>query len=111
MTEAELRLIEDRQNRKAARQLVDSGVEQVKADFSARSVGGRIKDSVVKEAEEAVATGVAVARENKAVVAGTFSLLLVWWFRGSLGRFLGRLFGEKSDAVQDPDDTAWSDQE
>lgn len=111
MTEAELRLIEDRQNRKAARQLVDSGVEQVKADFSARGVGGRIKDSIVKEAEEAAATGVAVIRENKAVVAGTFSLLLVWWLRGPLGRWLGQFFGSKSDTVQDPDDSAWSDQE
>ena len=111
MTEAELRLIEDRQNRKAARQLVDSGVEQVKADFTARSVGGRIKDSVVKEADDAVATGIAVVGENKAVVAGTFSLLLVWWLRGPLGRLLSRVFGSKSEAVQDADVSAWSDQE
>ena len=111
MTEAERRLVEDRQNRKTARQLVDSGVEQVKADFAARGIGGRVKDSLVKEAKDAVTTGLDVARENKAVVAGTLSLLLVWWLRGPLGHWLGHFFGSKSDAVQDPDDNAWSDQE
>lgn len=111
MSEAERRLIEDRQDRNAARKLVDTGVVQVKTDLAARGIGGRIKDSAIKEAEDAVATGIEVARQNKAVVAGTFSLLLVWWFRGPLGRFLGRLFGLKSDAVQDSDYTAWSDEE
>ena len=111
MTEAERRLIEYRQHRQAARQLVDSGVVQVKADLSARGIGARIKDSVINEADEAVASGIAVARENKAVVAGTFSVLLVWWLRGPLGRLLGRIFGSKSETVQDPRDGAWSDQE
>ena len=111
MSEAERRLIQDRRNRNAARKLVDGGVDQVKTDLAARGIGGRIKDNAIKEIEGAVATGIEVARENKAVVAGTFSLLLVWWLRGPLGRWLGRLFGSKSDAVQDPGDTAWSDQE
>lgn len=111
MTEAERRLIEDRHNRKAAKQLVETGVAQVKADLSARGIGGRIKDSVVKEADDAVATGITVVRENKAVVAGTFSLLLVWWLRGPLGSLLSRVFGSKSETVQDADVSAWSDQE
>ena len=111
MNEAEQRLIADRQHRQAARQLVDTGVEQVKADLSARGIGGRIKDSVIHEADEAVASGIAVAQENKAVVAGTFSVLLVWWLRGPLGRLLGRIFGSKSVTVQGPGDSAWSDQE
>ena len=111
MTEAERRLNEDRHNRQAARHLVDRGVEQVKADLSARGIGGRIKDSVVREAEDAVSTGIAIARENKAVVAGTFSLLLVWWLRGPLGGLLGRIFCSKSETVQDDGDIAVSDQE
>ena len=111
MTEAERRLIEDRRNRTAARQLVDSGIAQVKTDLSARGIGGRIKDSVVGETEEAIGTGIAVARENKAVVAGTFSALLVWWLRAPLSRWLGQFFGAKSETVQDPADSAWSDQE
>ena len=40
---------------------------------------------LIKEADEAVATGIAVLRENKTVVAGTISVLLVWWLRGPLG--------------------------
>ena len=111
MSKAERRMITDRQHRKAARQLVDTGVAQVKADLSAHGIGGRIKDSVIKEADEAVATGIAVVRENKTVVAGTISVLLVWWLRGPLGRLLGRTFGSKSVTVQDPGDSAWSDQE
>ena len=111
MSKAELRLIADRQHREAARQLVDTGVEQVKADLSARGIGGRIKDTVIKETDEAVATGIDVVSENKAVLAGTFSVLLVWWLRGPLGRLLGRIFGSKSVTVQGPGDSAWSDQE
>ena len=111
MSDTERRLIEDRANRAAARQLVDSGVAQVKTDLAARGIGGRIKDSVLHEADEAVHTGIAVAKENKAVVAGTFSVLLVWWLRGPLGRLLGRIFGSKPETVQDPADSAWSDQE
>lgn len=111
MSKAEQRLITDRHNRNAAKLVVETGVAQVKADLSARSIGGRIKDSVIKEADEAVATGIAVVRENKTVVAGTISVLLVWWLRGPLGRLLGRTFGSKSVTVQDPGDSAWSDQE
>ena len=111
MNKAERRLIEDRHNRNAAKLVVETGVAQVKADLSARSIGGRIKDSVINEADEAVASGIAIARENKAVVAGTFSVLLVWWLRGPLGRLLGRIFGSKSVTVQGPGDSAWSDQE
>ena len=111
MNEAERRLIGDRQHRQAARQLVETGVEQVKADLAARGISGRIKETVTKEADEAVATGLAVARENKAVVAGTFSVLLVWCLRGPLGRLLHGIFGPKTVTVQDPGDSAWSDQE
>jgi hypothetical protein len=111
MTEAERRLVGDRKNRNAARTLVDKGVKQVKADLSARGIGGRIKDSALQEAEEAVHIGIAVARENKPVVAGTIGLLLVWFLRNPLGRRLGRIFGSKSEAVHDLDDNVGPDQE
>ena len=111
MTGAERRLIEDRQNRNAARQLVDTGIAQVKTDLAARGIGGRIKDSVVEEADEALATGISIARENKPIVAGTIGLLLVWLLRNPLGRVLSRIFGSKSDVVQDSDHSARSDQE
>ena len=42
MNEAERRLSKDRAQRSAARRLVDGGLSQVKADLSARGIGGRI---------------------------------------------------------------------
>ena len=111
MSDAEQRLIEDRANRKAARQLVERGPAQVKSDLAARGVGGRIKDRVTGEVEGTLATGLEVARENKPVIAGTIGLLLVWFLRGPLGRLISRLFGEQSEVVQDEVDSAWSDKE
>ena len=111
MSDAELRLSQDRAQRRAARQLVDVQLAQVKADLSARGIGGRIKHSVIQQADEAVATGIAVARENKPVVAGTFGLLLVWLFRNPLGKMLGRLFGHTPETNNVDDRKDWSDEE
>lgn len=111
MSEAEQHLSVDRANRQIARQLVESGVRQVKADLAARGIGGRIKDSAVREAKETLATGIEVARENKPVIAGTIALLLVWFLRNPLGRMLGRMFGRQSEDVQGPDASAGSDKE
>ncbi len=116
MSDAEQRLIADRVNRNAARELVERGTGQVKSDLAARGIGGRIKDKLTGEVEDALATGVEVARENKPVIAGTIGLLLVWFLRGPLGRLIARLFGDQSEVVQDVADSgrvdgAWSDEE
>lgn len=111
MKELESRLIADRANRSAARQLVDSGVAQVKSDLAARGIGGRIKDKLVGEVDEVVATGVDVARQNKPVIAGTIGLLLVWYVRGPLGRLVQRVFGSESDEIQDSGDNAAANQD
>jgi len=111
MSDAEQRLIQDRANRNAARQLVERGTGQIKSDLDARGIGGRIKDKVTGEIEDTLATGVRVARENKPVIAGTIGLLLVWFWRGPLGRLFSRLFGGQSEVVQDEVDSAWSDKE
>ena len=111
MNDAERRLSEDRAQRSAARQLFDNGIAQVKADLSARGIGGRIKDSVVHEADNAVHAGIAVARENKPVVAGTFALLLVWLFRNPLGNMLGRVFGHAPATEHVDDQHNGSDEE
>jgi len=111
MSNAEQRLIEDRANRNAARQLVERGTGQVKSDLAARGVGGRIKDKVTGEVEDTLATGLKVARENKPIIAGTIGLLLVWFLRGPLGRLITRLFGDQSEVVQDEASSAASDEE
>ena len=111
MSDAARRLSADRAQRTAARRLVDVQLAQVKADLVARGIGGRIKDSVVQQADEVVAAGIAVARENKPIVLGTIGLLLVWLFRNPLGRLLGRLFGHKPATEHDDDQDDWSDEE
>ena len=111
MNEAERRLSADRAQRSAARRLLDVQLAQVKADLSARGIGGRIKDSVVQQADEAVATGITVARENKPIVAGTIGLLLVWLFRNPLSKLLGRIFGRTPETEHVDDQDKWSDEE
>ena len=111
MSVSDRRLAKDRLQRRAARQSFDADLAQVKADLSARGIGGRIKDSAIQKADEAVLHGIAVANENKPIVAGTIALLLVWLVRNPLGKLLGRLFGRtpETDHVDDQDD--WSDEE
>ena len=111
MTAAERRLRKDNAQRKAARHMFDADLAQVKADLSARGIGGRIKHTVIQKADQAVIKGIAVANENKPIVAGTIGLLLVWLLRNPLGNLVGRLFGHKpeTDHVDDQDD--WSDEE
>lgn len=111
MTDAERRLSEDRAQRRAARRLFDGGIAQVKADLSARGIGGRIKASAVQQADETVHAGMMIARENKPVVAGTIALLLVWLFRNPLGNMLGRVFGHAPATEHVDDQHNGSDEE
>ena len=111
MSDAERRLSQDRAQRSAARRLVDVQLAQVKADLSARGIGGRIKHSVIQQVDDAVATGIAVARENKPIVAGTIGLLLVWLLRNPLGKMLGRLFGHTPETINVDDREDRSDEE
>ena len=74
----------DRANRKAAWALFEGRLTQVKDDLAARSIGGRIvakaKDDALAMADEAVA----VAKDNKGLVAATIAALLAWAFRAPL---------------------------
>ncbi len=109
MTAAERRLNKDRAQRSAARQLFDADLAQVKADLSARGIGGRIKDSAIQKADDAVLSAIAVANENKPIVAGTIALLLVWLLRNPLGKMVRRLFGHKPETNHVDDQDDWSD--
>jgi hypothetical protein len=111
MTVAETRLRNDRAQRRVARQLFDADLAQIKADLSARGIGGRIKHSVIQKADEAVISGIAVVNENKPIVAGTIALLLVWLLRNPLGKLVGRLFGHSPETDHVDDQDVWSDEE
>ena len=111
MNATERRLSKDCAQRNAARHSFDADLAQVKADLSARGIGGRIKDGVIQKADEAVIKGIAVANENKPIVAGTIALLLVWLLRNPLGKLVGRLFGHKPETNHVDDQDDWSDEE
>ena len=111
MNATERRLSKDCAQRNAARHSFDADLAQVKADLSARGIGGRIKDGVIQKADEAVIKGIAVANENKPIVAGTIALLLVWLLRNPLGKLVGRLFGHKPETNHVDDQDGWSDEE
>ncbi|MDE2436869.1 MAG: hypothetical protein KGM49_11475 [Sphingomonadales bacterium] len=98
------RLIEDRETRRAARAVFDHGVRQVRTDLDARSVPGRIVDTAKAEATDALATGIAVARESKGIIATVMSGLLIWGFRAPLLRLARRLVSHDEPADVQADD-------
>lgn len=75
---------------------------QVREDLAARSVGGRVAD----RANEVIAHGVDVARENKAVVAGTIAALALWFLRGPIIAAIGGLWGDEDEVDDTPERTA-----
>ena len=87
----------ERAIRNAARDEFDMNLEQVKADLDARSVGGRIADKVSEEARFAYEEAVAVAQDNKGVLAGTLAALLVWFLRNPIIQALDSLLDDKGE--------------
>lgn len=103
MSDAERNFRTDRANRRAVRGLFDGALAQVKADLAARGVGGRIKDTITREAVQSAEQAIAVARANKGVVAGTIAALALWMFRNPLIAMGRRLFSAQPDADLDKD--------
>ena len=96
----------DRANRKAARTLFEGRFAQVKEDLAARGVRDRIvaktKDDALAVADEAVA----VAKDNKGLIAATLAALLAWVFREPL---LGLLSSRGTRQAPVQADTATDD--
>ena len=110
MTKTESRLVGDRASRTAARGLFDRRLRQIKADLSARGIGGRIKDKALHKGEDALAEGLEIAREHRGMVAATGAALALWFFRKPLTALFGRLSGRGQDPVQEPDDSTADEQ-
>lgn len=91
------RLAEDKLTRDAAKAIALADYHRVKADLAARSVGGRIADTVSEEAAELSEEVIQLAEENKAVVGGVIAALVLWLARGPIGRWLGWDDDEASD--------------
>ena len=101
MSKTDQRLSEDRANRRVARRLFDRHLAQVKADFAARGIGARIKAKAADEGKQALAEGLAVAKESKGIIAGTLAALALWYLRMPLLGLAKRLLNGDQDAVQD----------
>lgn len=74
----------DRANRKAAWNLFQGRLSQVKEDLAARSITGRMVDKAKGDALAMADEAVAVAKDNKGLVAATIAALLAWVFREPL---------------------------
>lgn len=92
----------DRANRKAAWSLFEGRLAQVKEDLAARGIKGRI---VAKAKEDALAVAdeaVAVAKDNKGLVAATIAALLAWMFREPLLDLLKSRRDAQGDVQPEP---------
>ena len=72
---------EDRLMRDAARALVDADIANLRADLAGRSIGTRIKDRLGEGASDVLDEAVAVAEDNKGVVAALVGAIVLWFAR------------------------------
>lgn len=106
MNEAERQLAEDRAVRRQARGLFDTRLAQVKADYEARGIGGRIKAKAADRAFDAADQAIDVARQSKGIIAATIGALALWIFRAPLVALFRSATQGRPDSVQDQPDTA-----
>ncbi len=103
MSNAAARLIEDRATREAALQTFSANLAQVKADYEARGIGGRIADKASEEVRAGVDEALAIAEDNKGVVATTIAVLILWLLRNPLIDWLnGLLHADPTPAAENP---------
>lgn len=96
MNQQEQQLAQDRANRDAARAVFDARLTRVRGGLAERGVGARIMDDTLDRARAGADEAVAVARENRLVVAGTVLALAAWMLRRPLARLAGKLAGAAS---------------
>ena len=75
---------EDRLLRDAARALVEADLAQLKASLAERSIPERIGDRIGEGANDVLDEAVAVADENKGVVATLVAAIILWFARHPL---------------------------
>lgn len=92
-----------RSARDSARANFDASLEQVKSDFSARSIGSRITGKVQENAKATAVYALDVARENKGIIAGTVAAIALWLFRNPIIEWIERHFGD-DDLPETPED-------
>ena len=98
MSNAADRLAKDRTTREAALSAFNANLTQVRTDLEARGIGGRIADQVHMEVRAGIDEALAIADDNKGIVAATIAALALWFLRIPLIAGLRSLLdGEKTD--------------
>lgn len=87
-------LADDRTNRDAAREVFDGRLSRIRQDLDERSVGGRIADKLTGDAADAVDEAIAIADQNRVVIAGTIAAVAIWVFRNPLIAWVEGLLGK-----------------
>ena len=89
MTDAiEKAMIEDRMLRDAARTLVDADIANLRANYAARGIGDRVKDRLEDSAAVVLEEAVAVAEDNKGVIATLLAAIVLWFARHPILDFI-----------------------
>ena len=81
MSDATDRLAKDRTTRQAALTAFNANLAQVRTDLEARGIGGRIADQASMEVRAGIDEALAIADDNKGIVAATIAALALWFFR------------------------------
>lgn len=97
MSDPGLRLAKDRAAREAALAVFNANLAQVRADFVARGIGGRIADKAGKEVRAGFDEALAIADDNKGIVAATIAALTLWLLRHPLIEALQSLLEDGKD--------------
>jgi hypothetical protein len=101
MSDSGLRLAKDRAIREAALATFNANLAQVRNDLDARGIGGRIADKAGKEVRAGFDEALAIADDNKGIVAATIAALTLWLLRHPLIEGLQALLadGKAADAA------------
>ena len=93
---------EDRLLRDAARALVDADIANLRADLAARSIPSRMMDRVSEGATDVLDEAVAVAEDNKGVIAALLGAIVLWFARNPImDQFLGDDRNQEHDRADD----------
>lgn len=103
MSDAADRLAKDRTTREAALSAFNANLAQVRTDLEARGIGGRIADQASMEVRAGIDEALAIADDNKGIVAATIAALALWFLRIPLIAGLRSLLDdEKTDEEANP---------
>ncbi len=89
-----------RAERDAALTTVTGSFEQLRNDLAENGIGKRVAHEAVEKAKSSAMEAAEIARENKAVVAGTVGALALWFARKPLGEQAVKLWHSLPGAWQ-----------